>query len=113
DAAEPGAVQAVLDELAASGAAVLAEQGFAPERQIVRRTAHARYVGQSSEISVELPDGSAASLLAELPALFGAEHERTYGFRAPDSEPVELMGLSVVARGLPERPRLPARIPPA
>ena len=29
-----------------------------------------------------------------LPALFGAEHERTYGFRAPPEEPVELMGLS-------------------
>ena len=113
DSAEPGAVQAVLDELAASGAAMLAEQGFPPERQIVRRTAHARYVGQSSEISIKLPDGRAARLVAELPGLFAAEHERTYGFRAPDTEPVELMALSVVARGLPERPRLPARIPPA
>ena len=48
----------------------------------------------------------------ELPARFGAEHERTYGFRAPADEPVELIGLSVIARGLPDRPRLPARIPP-
>ena len=46
-------------------------------------------------------------------ALFGEEHERTYGFRAPPEEPVELMGLSVIARGMPERPRLPDRIPPA
>jgi N-methylhydantoinase A len=40
------------------------------------------------------------------------EHERTYGFRAPASEPVELMGLSVITRGLPAHPRLPERIPP-
>jgi N-methylhydantoinase A len=44
---------------------------------------------------------------------FAEEHERTYGFRAPPDEPVEVMGLSVVARGMPDAPRLPARIPPA
>ena len=40
------------------------------------------------------------------------EHEHTYGFRAPAGEPVELVGRSVMARGLPEQPRLPVRIPP-
>jgi len=44
---------------------------------------------------------------------FGRAHERNYGFRAPADEPVELMGVSVIARGLPERPRLPDHIPPA
>ena len=39
--------------------------------------------------------------------LFGEEHERNYGFRAPADEPVELIGLSVIARGMPDRPRLP------
>ena len=39
-------------------------------------------------------------------------HERNYGFRAPADEPVELIGLSVIARGMPERPRLPDAIPP-
>ena len=51
-------------------------------------------------------------LPARLPELFGAEHERTYGFRAPPDEPVELIGLSVIARGMPERPRLPERFRP-
>ena len=55
----------------------------------------------------------AGALLAHLPSLFAAEHERTYGFRAPDDEQVELIGLSVIARGTPDRPRLPERIPPA
>ena len=76
-----------------------------------RRAALARYVGQSSEIEVRLPDGG--EFLADFAELFGAEHERNYGFRAPPEEPVELMGLSVIARGVPARPRLPDAIPPA
>jgi N-methylhydantoinase A len=110
DAADPAQIAAVLDELVAAGADRLARDGFPPQRQMFRRGALARYVGQSSEIEVRLPDGDALPTLA---ALFGEEHERTYGFRAPPEEPVELMGLSVIARGMPERPRLPDRIPPA
>ena len=93
----------VLASLAEAGAQRLARDGFPPARQSFRRAASARYVGQSSEIEVPLPDGlDAAALLAHLPALFAAEHERTYGFRAPDDEAVELIGLSVIARGTPE-----------
>ncbi|MDE2581607.1 MAG: hydantoinase/oxoprolinase family protein, partial [Rhodospirillales bacterium] len=111
--ADPGAVGAALAALEAEGLARLAADGFAQGRCVLRRAALARYVGQSSEISVALPAGDAAGWLAALPALFGAAHERTYGFRAGEAEPVELMGLSVIARGLPEAPRLPAAIPPA
>jgi N-methylhydantoinase A len=104
----------VLDSLTAAGAQRLARDGFPPAQQSFRRSASARYVGQSSEIDVPLPDvADAAALLARLPSLFAAEHERTYGFRAPDDEEVELIGLSVMARGTPDRPRLPERIPPA
>ncbi len=111
--ADSSAVQTVLDALTAEGATRLAEGGFPPTRHVFRRAAMARYVGQSSEIAVALPSGSAADILRDLPGLFAAEHERTYGFRAPDKEPVELVALSVVARGLPERPRLPDTVPPA
>jgi N-methylhydantoinase A len=67
-------------------------------------------LGQSSEIEVPLPDGDVSP--ASIATLFGEQHERVYGFRAPPEEPVELIGLSGMARGLPERPRLPERIPP-
>ena len=96
---------------AAAGAERLARDGFPPERQQFRRAAQARYVGQSSEIEVRLPD--AAISCRDFAELFGEEHERNYGFRAPPDEPVELMGLSVIARGMPDRPRLPDAIPPA
>jgi len=112
DAADPARFAAVLAALRQAGADRLARDGFAPERQNFRAAAIARYVGQSSDIEVPLPEAAAAAL-AELPARFGAEHARTHGFRAPADEPVELTGLSVIARGIAEGPRLPARIPPA
>ena len=102
-----------------SGAERLARDGFPPARQNFRASAIARYVGQSSDIEVPLPETevqrpeAVVRLLAELPARFGVEHERTHGFRAPADEPVELTGLSVIARGIADAPRLPARIPPA
>ena len=110
DAADPAQIEAVLADLTAAGAERLARDGFPPDRRVFRRAAMARYVGQSSEIEVRLPDGD---ILPHLATLFGDEHERSYGFRAPPEEPVELMGLSVIARGIAERPRLPAKIPPA
>lgn len=96
-----------------AGAERLTRDGFSPAQRNFRAAAIARYVGQSSDIEVPLPEAAAQALLAELPARFGAEHERTYGFRAPADEPVELTGLTVIARGVAEAPRLPARIPPA
>ncbi len=103
----------LLRQLRARGDDRLAQDGFAPAQRAFRRSALARYVGQSSEIEVPLPDGDTVVSAATIVACFGDEHHRTYGFRAPPEEPVELISLSVMARGLPDRPRLPQRIPPA
>jgi N-methylhydantoinase A len=110
DRADDAEIARALDALVAAGSEQLRRDGFSPERQIFRRSASARYVGQSSEIAVPLPAGGCSA--AAIAALFGEEHERTYGFRAPTEEPVELIGLSVIARGVPERPRLPKQIAP-
>jgi N-methylhydantoinase A len=109
DQADAAQVASVLDGLLSEGNERLARDGFPPERRAFRCAVLARYIGQSSEIEVRLPDGDFLPRLAEL---FGEEHERTYGFRAPEDEPVELIGLSVISRGIPERPRLPDSIPP-
>jgi N-methylhydantoinase A len=110
DVIDPERVTGILANLAEAGTRRLSQDGFSRDRQMFQRAASARYVGQSSEIEVALPDGSVTP--AMIAALFAEEHEKTYGFRAPDGEAVELIGLSVMARGLPERPRLPERIPP-
>ncbi len=113
DAPDAAEFAAALDALAAAGNERLQRDGFLPSARAFRRAALARYLGQSSEISVMLPDQDPAALLQALPRLFAEEHERTYGFRAPPDEPVEIVGLSVIARGIPDRPRLPSTIAPA
>jgi N-methylhydantoinase A len=109
DDADVARIDEVLHGLIAAGTKRLAHDGFSPARRVFRLAALARYVGQSSEIEVRLPDGEFPQDFA---ALFGAEHERNYGFRAPPDEPVELVALSVIARGIPEQPRLPDTVPP-
>jgi N-methylhydantoinase A len=113
DTADPARLRDVLRELEDAAAAQLALDSFPPARRRMRRSALARYVGQSTELTVELPDGDAETLLAALPSLFAEEHARVYGFRAPEDEPVELVGLGIIARGIPDAPRLPASIAPA
>jgi N-methylhydantoinase A len=110
DAADGAEIAAALAALTAAGRERLRGEGIPPDRQSFRCAALARYVGQSSEIEVPLP--AEAAQPERIAALFGEEHERTYGFRAPPDEPVELTGLSVMARGMPERRRLPQSIPP-
>ena len=102
--ADPARIASVLASLAEAGAQRLARDGFPPARQSFRHAASARYVGQSSEIEVPLPDAPAEVLVrGTTAALFAAEHERIYGFRAPAEEQVELIGLSVIARGRRKR----------
>jgi N-methylhydantoinase A len=109
DAADSDRIASVLHDLTNAGVERLTRDGFAPGRQSFRRAAQARYLGQSSEIDVPLPNSDISA--ATIATLFAEQHERIYGFRAPPEEIVELIGLSVMARGLPERPRLPERIP--
>jgi N-methylhydantoinase A len=110
DQADPGRITGILADLTKSGADRLTRDGIPVGRQTYQCAAFARYLGQSSEIEVGLPDGDITPAI--IAHLFAQEHEKTYGFRAPEEEPVELIGLSVMARGLPDRPRLPQRVPP-
>jgi N-methylhydantoinase A len=110
ESADPDRINEIVRNLTEAGTQRLIRDGFSRSRQVFQRAASARYVGQSSEIEVALPDGVVTP--ETIATLFAEEHERTYGFRAPAGEEVELMGLSVMARGLPDQPRLPARIPP-
>src|SRR5437868_2543999 len=103
---DPAEAQAVIDALEGEARARLTEDGFAADHIEIRRSASLHYQGQSFELRVPLAAGriDAATLLA-LEEAFGAEHERTYGHRAGAEEPVELVSLEVIGRGIPEIPR--------
>ncbi len=90
---------------------LLEREGFVGARAVLVRSARLLYQGQSFELQVPLPDGPLdAARLGALEEAFGVEHERTYGHRAGPDEPVELVSVQVVGRGLPETPRLPERL---
>ena len=48
-----------------------------------------------------------ARTTAGIEEAFGREHRRTYGHKAGDDEPVEIVSLRVVGSGVPDRPRVP------
>jgi N-methylhydantoinase A len=97
--------------LEAEARADFARDGLTGSAVRLRRLADARYLGQTSELTVALPDGPVGP--AWLPALeeaFGREYERTYGHRAGAEEPVELVNLRLVAQGVADGPRVPDRV---
>jgi N-methylhydantoinase A len=100
DAAELGGAFARLEEEARRQ---LAAEGFSGAAVRLERSADCRYQGQSFELTVPVTDSRA------LDEAFGREHERTYGHRAGPDEPVEIVSLRVVGRGLSDRPRVPDR----
>ena len=105
---DAGALEAAFAGLEAEARARLASDGFPADRQAITRSAQLRYQGQSFELGVAVP--RADDVGAALEEAFGAEHERTYGHRAGAGEPVEVVALQVLGRGIPERPRMPERL---
>jgi N-methylhydantoinase A/oxoprolinase/acetone carboxylase beta subunit len=89
-AAELAALFADID---ARCAAAMRVEGVPPDRVAVRRYADMRYVGQSYELSVPLPDGPVVErTLAELARRFHEAHDRYYGHHSEGSE-IELVGV--------------------
>ena len=80
--------------------AQLAAEGFSGAAVSIERSADCRYQGQSFELTVPVMPS------LPLEEAFGREHERTYGHRAGPDEPVEIVSLRVVGRGLGERARV-------
>jgi N-methylhydantoinase A len=94
----PDEVEEALQLMERQGEADLAREGTIRDEMSFVRQAGLRYVGQSHELSVSLPDVVTERALADLVAAFHTIHERANGFSAP-GEPVELVNLRVTAVG--------------
>jgi N-methylhydantoinase A len=111
-------IGAAWDTLAREAQAELAAEGFIGPRARVKRSAALHYKGQTYELVVPVQDGPIDDgTVAALETAFGEEHERTYGHRAGPDEPVELISIQVVGlglrdRGMPERIRSDRAEPP-
>jgi N-methylhydantoinase A len=103
---DPAQIGAILGELEQEARARLAEDGFAEDRITLERAAALHYQGQSFELEVPVRAGAIdRAALSALEEAYSVEHEKTYGHRAGADEPVELVTLKVVGRGIPEVPR--------
>ena len=96
------ALEEAFGELEKEALSVLAGEGYEMDRVTLRRLADMRYSGQAFELTV--PVGKGTLNLENMVGDFNHEHERTYGHRA-DTDPVDLVNIKVVARGMASRPR--------
>ena len=107
-AIDPAEIDAILGGLEAEARARLAADGFLADRIGIERAAALHYQGQSFELEVPVPAGAIdRATIVALEEAYGVEHEKTYGHRAGADEPVELVTLKVVGRGIPDVPRAP------
>ena len=106
DRLDLSAVEAVYAGLEAQGREALEREGIPAGDTGYLRQADIRYVGQSYELTLPLPEGKLddagiSGVLEE----FHREHDRAYGFSAPE-EPVEFVAHRLTATGRIAKPRL-------
>jgi len=106
EAADPEELTRLYRRFEREGAEIIADEAIAAHARFAR-TMDLRYVGQSYELRVPVPDGVLGpASLREIAERFHAEHERSYGFAAP-GEPVELVNVRLTAIGDVAKPRAP------
>ena len=100
---------AILRGLKEQGADLLSREGFGPSRRKTETQVDVKYAGQTSELTVRMDDDSfSPGSLDRLGEAYAAEHEKTYGYRV--DEPMQLVSVRVVARGVSDGDRVPGRI---
>ena len=93
------------------GREALLREGVTPSEVSFLRQLDMRYVGQSYELPIPLDDTKMEpEHLERIMARFHREHERAYGFNAPE-EPIEVVALRLTAVGSIPKPRL-REVPP-
>jgi N-methylhydantoinase A len=97
-------VLAAFDEMERDACAQLRAEGIAPDDIATQRALGMRYVGQSWELAVRLPE--AVESMEALEALFRAAHERRYGWSHEGA--VEIVTFRVTAIGRVPKPAMPA-----
>ena len=95
DALDLAEVEATFTRLEEAGREELEREGVADEAIEFARQVDLRYVGQSYELTIPAGDG--------MTERFHLEHDRTYGFAAPD-EPVEVVSLRLTSVGRIAKP---------
>ncbi len=105
-----GRLNGLAQSLLAEASTTLEDEGFDAGRRQIELSADLRYVGQDHALTLPVRAGTFdARVLAELADAFQAEHQRIYGYRS-EREPVQLVALRCVGRGLSQQRTLPDRM---
>ncbi len=93
------------DALTEDGARLLAKDGIAKSEISFKRSMQMRYVGQTYEVEVDMPEGPInASTMSKIASAFHDAHQREYGVSSEEFE-AELVSLGIAAVGkLPAAP---------
>ena len=108
----PHEVNRTIERMEVEAIAELEREGFPADRVEISVVADMRYRGQRFELSVDLPASRLNSeQVTDLAERFNQVHESAFGYRS--DEQVQLINLRLIARGVPDRPRMPESIKPA
>ena len=100
---DPAELERAFQRMAGEARAQMMAEGMPRERIDVLRSAGMRYLGQSWDLPVRMPDR--IDNLKEVEKLFHDAHQRRYGYSGSDA--VEIVSLRVSAIGRVAKPRLP------
>ena len=100
----------LLNNLWEQGRSQLRAEGFDDSHQEVITQLDMKYEGQVSDLTVPFPASeiNQQTVNAVIQA-FDQEHERSFGYNSPGTG-YQLVNVRVIARGLPETPRMPDKL---
>lgn len=101
------AVAVAYEGLEAQARSQLAKQGVPEDRIDVEHAMDLRFVGQTHELTMQLPGPYDAPTHGGLSRMFGELHQRVFGHAPEREEPVEIVNLRVAGIGRLDRPQLP------
>ncbi len=105
DEITPEEIEGLFEEMEAAGRETLLREGLDSGSMSFRRQLDLRYLGQSYELSIDVPDDDRVDVLRRGVEDFHARHSEIYGYGAED-EPVELVNVRVRAVGGIPQPQL-------
>ncbi len=106
DQADLDAIENAFRLLEEQGKNALEREGVKPQQNLLRRQLEMRYVGQSFELVIPLPEsGQRMFEVDEVVKRFHEDHQATYGTSTTDA-PVEIVNLRVTAIGRIAKPKL-------
>lgn len=104
-------LQAAFDPLVVDGTNLLISEGYVdPTYRDIQLFADVKYAGQTAPLPVPLPSaqlpGDSMEILRQR---FEEEHQRTFGY-VTTGEPLQIVSIKAVCRGLLDKPRMPAAL---